>query len=119
MKRVLFSTLIILWICAGCTNSNDGAVNIRIKNVSSLIFDEVQVGNAQEVHADVASGSYSDYLQYKTAYNYAYVQIKSGAEAYVLQPVDFVGETPLSTGFYTYELNISEGGYIELKFVVD
>ena len=53
------------------------------------------------------------------AYQYAFVEIKSGEDIYVLQPIDFVGETELPIGFYTYKLNINEEGEVSLQFVVD
>ena len=79
----------------------------------------VQVGGDEFVLIDVSSGSFSEYLEYETAYEYAYIQIKSGTESYVLQPIDFVGETPLEIGFYTYVLDVSEDGDVSLVFMRD
>lgn len=115
---ILFCTILLLTI--GCTDLDDeNGVNIRIKNNSSVTFDKVQVGSAESVHNNVAAGGFSEYLIYEIAYNYAYIEAKSGDETYILQPIDFVGETPLEIGFYTYELSISEEGSISLNFVVD
>jgi len=67
----------------------------------------------------VASGDYSEYLEYQTAYQYAYIKIEADSTSYVLQPIDFVGEDSLNIGFYTYELNVSEQGDVLLNFKVD
>ncbi|MEO1012953.1 MAG: hypothetical protein AAFX53_16765 [Bacteroidota bacterium] len=119
MKRFLIFISAILALA--CTDRDDDlkAVNLRIKNVSTTTFDEVQVGEAEEVHENVAPGEYSEYLEYETAFRYAFIEIRSGEETFVFQPIDFEAETPLPIGFYTYELNVDEGGDVDLTFVLD
>ena len=121
MKRFLVLALAIIIQFASCTDRDDdlNAINIRIKNVSNVLFEEVTVGNTEEVHSNVAAGEFSAYLEYEEAYSYAFIQITSGEETYTLQPIDFVGEEVLPIGLYTYELNISETGDVLLKFVID
>lgn len=120
MKHLTFLILLVLFT-AGCSDRDDelGGVQIRIKNVSSITFDVVQVGAEDRLHNNIGPDEYSGYLEYETAYTYSYVRIISGADTYVLQPIDFVGESPLPLGFYTYELNISEDGNVQLNFVAD
>lgn len=119
MRKTAVLLLTILLFSVGCTDRDDNVseINIRIKNTSNLNFDTVQVGDENHSHTDVAPDSFSEYLEYETAYRYAYIQIQSGTESYVLQPIDFVGETPLTLGFYTYELDVTEAGDVSLKFV--
>ncbi len=119
MKR--YFILVLAFMIIGCTDRDDDvdAVNIRIKNASNITFDEVQVADAEEIHENIPSGDYSEYFQYETAYQYAFIQIKSGEDTFTLQPIDFVGETPLPIGFYTYELNITEEGNVNLEFLID
>lgn len=120
MKRWLIF-IVILSISLSCTDRDDNVeeVNIRVRNISSIVFDQVQVGEADKIHENVSPDSFTDYLPYEEAYSYAYIEILSGAETYVLQPIDFVGETPLPIGLYTYELNITSEGEVTLDFVVD
>lgn len=120
MKQSVFLILTLI-LLVGCSDRDDdlSGVNIRIKNKSSLDFDAVQVGAADMVHSNIAAGSFSDYLEYETAYSYAYIQIAVDDQIYILQPIDYVGETPLGNGFYTYVLNISEDGSVILDFKVD
>jgi hypothetical protein len=118
----LFACLfLIATVFMGCSDRDDDlqGVSIRIKNESSLTFDTVQVGANESVHENIGPDEYSGYLEYETAYSYAYINITAGAENYILQPIDFVGETPLENGFYTYGLSISKEGDVVLNFIVD
>ncbi|MFT4831495.1 MAG: hypothetical protein ACI815_001143 [Psychroserpens sp.] len=122
MGKVISSVVLIVLVCFGCTDRDDSITmaNIRVKNVSEINFDSVQVGAEDKIHENVATGAFSTYLEYETAYSYDYIKITSGEEGvFILQPIDFVGETPLTPGFYTYELNVLETGEVQLEFVVD
>lgn len=115
---MLFVTALIIGACTD-RDDNINAVNIRVKNVTNFNFNRVQVGAEDKIHENVAAGKYSDYLEYETAYQYAYIKIEEDSTSYELQPIDFVGEDSLNIGFYTYELNVSEGGEVSLEFKVD
>lgn len=121
MRNLCFTILSVLLFSIGCTDIDDkvDTINIRINNNSSINFDEVQVASNEELYTNIAPGEYSEYLVYETAYTYAFIEIRSGEEVYVLQPIDFVGEDELPIGFYTYSLNVNEEGEVELEFVVD
>ncbi len=120
MRKILV-LLLAVTLTISCSDRDDDVeeVNIRVRNVSDLNFDRVQVGEAEMVHENVEPDSFTDYLQYETAYRYAFIEIQSGAETFVLQPIDFVGETPLPIGLYTYELDVTEEGEVLLNFRVD
>jgi len=120
MKQFAF-LIVSLFLLTGCTDRDDdlNGVHIRIKNGSDLTYDRVQVGAGDKLHTNISPGAFSGYLEYDIAYDYAYINIISGDENFVFQPIDFVGETPLEHGFYTYVLNISEEGTVQLDFLVD
>ena len=111
----------MITVALSCTDRDDDVeeINIRVRNISDIVFDMVQVGEADKIHENVGPDSFTEYLQYEEAYRYAYIEIQSGAETFVLQPIDFVGETPLPKGLYTYELNIDNEGEVILNFRVD
>ncbi|MDX1363994.1 MAG: hypothetical protein R3243_07240 [Arenibacter latericius] len=113
--------LLYLVLLMGCTDRYDElvGVHIRVKNQSNVHFDKVEVGNVNKVHTNVPVGSFSPYLKYETAYRYAYINIIVGDENFTMQPIDFFGESPLSDGYYTYGLTISEEGEVLLNFIVD
>jgi len=119
MKRFVIFMITVLALSCNDRDDDVNIVNIRIRNSSSINFDEVQVGSVEEFHKNVSPGEYSGYFEYETAFRYAFVQIRSGEETFTLQPIDFVGETPLPIGFYTYELDITEEGEVTLNFVID
>lgn len=121
MKRYIVLLLLFAMGLGACTDRDDDleAINIRIKNTSALIFDSVQVGESPEPFLNVGPDEYSGYQEFETAYTYAFIQISSGEETYTLQPIDFVGETPLPLGFYTYELDVTDTGEVILNFVID
>ncbi|EWH12826.1 hypothetical protein KLA_12619 [Cellulophaga geojensis KL-A] len=122
-NKILLPLILLVLTIFSCDDRDDNleAVNIRIKNVSAVAYDVVQInGDTENVHTDVASGALSDYFEYETAYAYASIVIETEEQTYTLQPIDYVGETPLPLGFYTYELNITEeGNSVELNLVVD
>ncbi|MEH6681938.1 MAG: hypothetical protein V7724_15410 [Sediminicola sp.] len=120
-KVISFSFLIVL-LFVGCNDDRDDNVtkaNIRVRNLSSITFDSVQVGEAEYIHENVAPNGVSGYFEYEVAYEYNYIEIVSETGAFIYQPIDFVGETPLTPGFYTYELDVTEEGEVLLNFVVD
>lgn len=121
MKRLALLLVLMTGLIMACTDQDDDldSVNVRIKNDSSILFDAVIVGTAPEPHLNVSPGNYSDYFMYEEAYRYAYIEITSGEETFILQPIDFFGETPLPVGFYTYLLDVTDTGEVLLEFVVD
>ena len=121
MKRFVLFLFVIGLLAVSCSDRDDEVndVLIRIKNNSSITFDEVQVGDQETLHMNIGPGDYSDYLHYETAYRYAYISVKSGEDTYLLQPIDYVGETELPPGLYTYELDISSEGELLLVFSPD
>lgn len=121
MKKLFLLLFAMTFVFGACEDRDDniGGVNIRVKNETDFTFIKVQVGADDKVHENVASGDYSGYLEYQTAYQYAYIKIDADSTSYIAQPTDFVGEDSLNFGFYTYELNVSEEGEVLLNFAVD
>ncbi len=121
MKKIAFYLFATFLIMVGCTDRDDelNGINIRIKNNNSFAYDTVAVSGTDELYENVAAGESSEYLVYEQAYQFASITITAGEQSYDLQIIDFVGETPLRLGFYTYELTAEEGGTIALKFIVE
>ncbi len=121
MKRLIILCMAIGIMTTACSDRDDDliSINIRVKNMSSLVFDEVIVGDEDHIYETLSPDTYSEYQEFETAYRYAYIQITSGEEVFVLQPIDFVGEEVLPIGLYTYELNVDEEGQVTLEFSID
>lgn len=81
-------------------------VNIRIKNISAFDYSNVIVSN--KTYGDIANDETTDYQLFDIAYQYAYVELQIDGDTFYIQPIDFVGEEPLESGSYTYEIGASE-----------
>ena len=118
----LFGSVLLLAL-PGCDSpfGPQGDVRIRIANGSSFAFERVDVvfpENAVSYGSIPAHGATS-YHGVETAYRYAYIEVQIGDEELVIQPIDYVGETPLEPGHYTYALNVTIEGHLTLELRED
>ena len=117
VRRAAFVAALSL---VGCPSPFDlsGDVNVRVANNSSLSFGRVEVVFPEnEVdYGSVGAHGVSRYAPVETAYRYAYVEVEIGGEILKIQPIDYVGEKPLGSGFYTYQLNVTVEGHLTLEF---
>jgi hypothetical protein len=108
-----FPLLILGVFLASCREEDAGpteGINLRIQNRSVYTFDEVYVvtrGDGQ-TYDKLLPGGTSSYKGFDVLYRYAFIRIKSGNKEYILQPIDYFGETPLPEGNYTYVLGIDD-----------
>ncbi|MAO63950.1 MAG: hypothetical protein CL666_03030 [Balneola sp.] len=109
----LFITILFL-AASGCESlfQKDGDVNIRIQNASSFNMDSLFVIFADDevLYGDIGSGETTSYKTVSRSYRYAYIETKVDNHTAVLQPIDFVGESTLKTGNYTYLLDLINSG---------
>lgn len=98
-----------------------GDVHIRILNSSPGTFDRVDVGfpEDQVSYGVIRANSYSEYHEVSKAYRYAYIEVEVAGEELVLQPIDYVSESLLRSGRYTYVLNVTIEGQLTLDFHED
>lgn len=119
MKR--FALAVLLLGCSSAFESpGDGDIQIRIANASSASFSNVAViFPEQEVdYGAVPVGRSSNYRRVTVAYAYARIDVQIGSTELRIQPIDYVGETPLQPGRYTYALDIIDG-HLTLEFKRD
>ena len=109
-RSLLFSILILslLFITLACEKTN--VVLIRIENSTGHDITAVFVSGPEDTHeyGNVNKGGKSDYQVYQSAYRYAFCTFKIGDSEFTIQPIDFVGESLLKNGEYTYRLTISD-----------
>lgn len=55
----------------------------------------------------------SEYKTFDFAYRYAFVEFEIDGETFTLQPIDYVGETPLENGKYSYKINVNPNSQFE------
>ncbi len=100
--------LVVIFILSACEESNDPeAVQLRVRNVSQHDYTGVVVSTGCCSHdfGDIPAGEVSEYEMYESAYRYGFVQLMVGEETFTLQPIDYVGESYLESGSYTYEID--------------
>ena len=111
-RKFAFAILLplLLGACSALTTSADP--EIRVRNRSDSDFSSVRVvfPSAEVEYGSVSAGAVSEYESVEEAYRYAYVEVMIGERRLVLQPIDYVGETLLGAGRYTFALGIAEGG---------
>ena len=91
-----------------CDILSDDSTNIRIHNASEYDFQRVEVNTYDEPkgYGTIKSGEKSRYKTFEIAYRYTYVRLFVDENEFILQPIDFVGETPLGFGKFTYVLEV-------------
>ena len=124
MKKILI-LIISLATLLGCSKDkedNFSEVKIRLSNVSQYDFQNIVVNTTTgDVNFEnLKSGQKSDNKVFDKAYRYAFVELEINGQTYTLQPIDYVGETPLLNGNYTYQINANdtEEQYIKLNLTL-
>ncbi|AEM70973.1 hypothetical protein Murru_1934 [Allomuricauda ruestringensis DSM 13258] len=59
-------------------------------------------------YENLGSGELSAYQLVAKAYSYAFVELEIDGETYTIQPIDYVGESTLSSGYYTYQIDAND-----------
>jgi hypothetical protein len=128
MKKLMISilTIITLFSCSNDDdNNNPSELRIRLSNVSPFDFQNVTLAPWYESvnFESINSGESTEYKVFEIAYTYAFIELEIDGETYTLQPYDFVGETPLENGNYTYQINADDSldqyGKLSLTFIQD
>ena len=106
------SLLICALVLGGCDALNDSSdeTRLRVENRTQTDFTAVEIqfmGEPQQYGA-VEAGAFSDYRTFAEAYRYGLVVAKTADTTYRLQPIDYVGESPLDAGRYTYRLTLND-----------
>ena len=117
--------LVLLLGLPGCDSPllpwSGGDVEIRIQNASSFPFERVDVVFPEDEvsYGSIRANSASAYRDVSKAYRYAYIEVEIGGEELIIQPIDYVGESLLRSGRYTYVLNVTIEGHLTLDFRED
>ena len=109
--KALYAILLLLPYTWSCTEADHmDMVQIRIDNVSDYDYEDVIVLPFTDSfnYGDIEAGDKTEYHPFSIAYRYAYVRLIIAGDTSVVQPIDFVGETPLPPGFYTYRIDAND-----------
>lgn len=112
--------LLLLILFTGCDDDQPTPPLLRIKNVDTIDFEEVLVGNVE--FGALTSGETSDYEMFDEVYRYNYIRIVFNNDTCIAQPIDFVGETAYTSGKYRYDIKRAifpqfEDCFVEIGFV--
>ena len=91
-----------------CDIFGENSTLIRIHYASEYDFLRVEVNTYDEPinYGTIKSDEKSRYKTFEVAYRYAYVRLFVDENEFIIQPIDFVGETPLGSGKFTYVLEV-------------
>lgn len=102
-----------------CTRDNDtNEVRLRVTNISEYNFENIVVRDKD--FNNLNSSETSEYQVFDYAYSYDFIELEIDGKTYTIQPIDFVGESKLKNGNYTYAIdaNSSEEQYGKLSIVL-
>ena len=105
---------------AACDSLGTDAVELRVENASALDFSAVVVGPPHQAmpFGPISAGSASTYREVEGATEIDNIEVSSGGERYMIQPLhDGYGDL-LEAGRYTYVLDI-EGSRLTLRLERD
>ena len=111
----IISFILIGLVMFACSNS-DSALNteveIRIANISGFDFKNIVVNasDGERNYGNIHANQISEYKTFDLAYRYAFIELQIDGETYTVQPFDYVGETILTPGHYTYEIDANNSG---------
>lgn len=80
-------------------------LNFSLKNSTNLVLSDIQVGlpGATISYNSLTPNSQTKWVKVKSAYSSGYLKFRDNKKRqYILNPLDFSGEKPISTGNLTY-----------------
>ena len=105
-----FVVFAIVGLTAACGNpfGSDGPTRIRLRNASSFELTAVTFapGSERVEFARIGPNATTEYASVKNAYSYGYFDALVAGTRQTLLPVDFVGESYIGEGKFTYQITI-------------
>lgn len=117
---LFFVVAITLVTCNPIETIDSEPAQIRVKNISNFDFDEIVIWEENLGPLESLKNSY--YFIKEPAYDKASISVKIDTFQFSMTVVDYVGETSLRRGKYTFEVDLSElsnQGYLTQLFVED
>lgn len=110
MKNLIAHLFITVLFFAGCNvaGNEDTDVEIRVKNNSAYTIEGLRIstGGGDYTYETLSPGETSTYKMYDYSYSYFFVSFSIDTEGFAQQPVDYVGESKIKSGQYTYNIDI-------------
>ncbi len=108
MKLKLILLTLTIFSLLSCSDDDDSTnetnqVNIRLANNSEFKFEDATYNGIN--FGDIEPGEKTEYRLLENQFSYGSIYITINGEEYGWQPIDFVGESLLENGDYTFEYN--------------
>ena len=100
---LILLSIFCLFSCSSDDDSNTNEtteVNIRLSNTSDFKFENATYNNVN--FGDIEPGEITEYKTFESSYSYGRVIITIEGQEYAKTPIDFVGESLLEAGNYTF-----------------
>lgn len=122
MKKIFISIILFTSIFS-CTNDDDTSeANIRLSNISEFNYQNIIINTSTGYvnFDDLDAQQISSYKTFNKAYSYAFIELEIEGKTYTIQPIDYVGESLLKNGNYTYQINanLSQEQYGKLSLTL-
>lgn len=120
MKK--FYIIVFTLLLFNCSKDNEtNQVRLRVSNTSAYDYKNIIVRSNS--FNNLNAGGTSDYQIFEYAYRYDFIELQIDGKTYTIQPIDFVGESKLKNGDYTYAIDASNSdeqyGKLSLSLIED
>jgi len=114
VRPLVFSVvaLVSTWPLAGCGILDDGgSLEVRLENDSEFELDEASLilPDTTLFFVDLQPKEVTPYVEVARAYRIASARVLTQGDSARLQVIDYVGESLLGPGRYTYVLSVIPG----------
>ena len=108
IRQLLAVAVVVTTAACGNPFGSDGPTRIRLRNASSFELTSVTFAPGSErVEFDrIGANATTQYTTVKHAYSYGYFDALVAGVRRTLQPIDFVGESYIGEGKFTYQITI-------------
>jgi hypothetical protein len=107
-------TAILMLALAACSNpfSEEGPTLVRLENTSAVELTDVTFSSGHDplTFARIAPGERTEYVEVESSYSYGYLKVTANGRVHVIQPIDYVGESEIGPGRFTWRIVLTETG---------
>lgn len=96
---IIILTVLFNFSCSKEDETNE--VYFRLSNVSEVDFENTTYNDIN--YGPLKAGEKTEYILFKNQYSYGAVSILINGKDFGWQPMDYVGESLLEDGYYTFE----------------
>ena len=125
MRHRCWTPAVLLTLLVGvsaCSNPfSGGETLVRFRNVSAhdLVDFTYQSGGEALSFSVIPAGVVTDYREIDQSYRYGFVELHVDGQRFTLQPIDYVGETTLGAGSFTFRVDVDTSSEFGVSLVLE